>query len=55
MTYTFAIVPTKCDRLAGKSPEITAQIEENVRPLMARLDAESDSTAADFTLRFLYR
>jgi len=38
LTYIFAIVLTKCDLLA-ESPHKLLKIEENIRPLMARLDA----------------
>jgi len=38
MTYVFAIVLTKCD-LLSKNPQKLLKIEENIRPLMARLDA----------------
>lgn len=38
LTYIFAIVLTKCDLLA-ENPQKLLKIEENIRPLMARLDA----------------
>lgn len=38
LTYVFAIVLTKCDLLA-ENPQKLLKIEENIRPLMARLDA----------------
>ncbi|WP_299484957.1 hypothetical protein [Acaryochloris sp. IP29b_bin.137] len=38
LTYIFAIVLTKCDLLT-ESPQKLLKIEENIRPLMARLDA----------------
>lgn len=38
LTYIFAIVLTKCDLLT-ENPQKLLKIEENIRPLMARLDA----------------
>lgn len=38
LTYLFAIVLTKCDLLT-ENPQKLLKIEENIRPLMARLDA----------------
>ncbi|NJM65041.1 MAG: hypothetical protein HC851_04890 [Acaryochloris sp. RU_4_1] len=42
LTYIFAIILTKCDLLA-ESPQKLLKIEENLRPIMARLDANQIS------------
>ena len=42
ISYVFAIVLTKCD-LLSENPQKLLKIEENIRPLMARLDANQIS------------